>query len=547
MMKHKYSFFFFLFLLFQFVSAQPPENYYEEAYGLTGYELKTKLSEITGEGYNQRTYGSLWSFFIQNDMDTYYENDNTILDVYSENPEAEDSYTFQPGTDQCGSAGYSAEGDCYNREHLMPQSWFGKANPMRTDVHHIFPVDGYVNAIHGHMPFGEVDNPNYVTLNGSKRGPNAYDHPTAYTGEVFEPIDEFKGDIARTYLYMAMRYENQVAGWVSSNSGSQNTFNGTSDQVFNDWTLSMLLKWHNEDPVSQREIERNDAAYVYQGNRNPFIDHPEFANMIWNPEETVIFDEVFEEDFNDCPLGAGTFMAVSEMSDADWECLGDSGQFDSGAMQMYAMADGQNQPSIDWLITAEPLSFDNYSEEKLSFYAASTFGNTPLQVLYSTNFDGSGNPSDFDWHTFPGVSIPKHTGIEDQEMRHYFADIDISLPAQQSFYLAFRYDNSNGQQATRWIVDDVKITGISEMNIPKKEVMQAYVYPNPVKNNKVYVQIPQTEKFEYIIYNLQGQKVKEDKVNQNHTQIFVGDLQSGVYLIHFENEGKKITKHLIVQ
>src|SRR5690625_718498 len=386
----------FLFF-FALIQAQPPEGYYDDAYGLLGYELKTALSGITEQGHDPQSYAALWGFFNTYDLDRFYENDNTILDVYSEDPEGEDPYNFNAGTDQCGN--YSQEADCYNREHLMPQSWFGKGYPMRTDINHIFPVDGYVNSIHGHMPFGEVTNPNHTSLNGSKRGMNSYDHPSAYTGEVFEPIDEFKGDIARTYLYMAVRYEDQIADWQYANDGSQNTLNGTSDQVFNDWTLSMLLNWHKEDPVSQREIERNDHAYEFQGNRNPFIDHPEFADMIWNPDEAEILDEVFDEDFNDCELAEDTFMSVSEMSSADWECLNDSGQYDSGAMEMYAIVDGQNKPSLDWLITADPMSLEDSTEEELSFFVASTYGNTPLQILYSTEYDGANNPSDFEWHT----------------------------------------------------------------------------------------------------------------------------------------------------
>lgn len=534
----------FLFF-FALVQAQPPEGYYDEAYGLIGYDLKTELSEITGEGYDQRSYGDLWTFFNQNDLDRFYENDNTILDIYSEDPAGEDPYVFNVGSDQCGN--YSQEGDCYNREHLMPQSWFNGGYPMRTDVNHIFPSDGYVNAIHGHMPFGEVTNANHTSYNGSKRGANSYNHPSAYTGEVFEPIDEFKGDIARAYLYMAVRYEDQIAGWENSNSGSQNTLNGTSDQVFNDWSLSMLLEWHNEDPVSQREIERNDHTYDFQGNRNPFIDHPEFADMIWNPDEAQNLDEVFEEDFNDCELVAGTFLSVSEMSAADWTCLNDNGQYDSGAMEMYAMVGGQDETSLDWLITAEPLSFENSSEEELSFFAASTYGNTPLQILYSTEYDGTDNPSDFEWHTIPGVSIPTHTGIDNQEIRHYFSGIDISFLTQDDFYLAFRYDNTNGQEATRWVVDDVNINGTQEMSTPENEIVKASVYPNPTQGNTVYMELPNSNGFDYVLYDMYGRMLKEETTKQNKTSIQVGDLQTGVYLIHLKDNDKKVVKRLIIR
>src|SRR5699024_11025819 len=207
-------------------------------------------------------------------------------------------YTFS--NDQCGN--YGGEGDCYNREHLMPQSWFDENYPMKADIHHIYPTDGYVNGRRGHLPFGEVTNPTYTSANGSKKGPNSYQFPGVYAGTVFEPIDEFNGDIARVYFYMATRYENIIGSWQPVNDGSQHTLNGSSDQVFTDWMLNMLLEWNAQDPVSQREINRNNEAYDFQGNRNPFIDHPEYVTEIWGqPENGLPTDEthIVYEDFND--------------------------------------------------------------------------------------------------------------------------------------------------------------------------------------------------------------------------------------------------------
>jgi len=158
----------------------------------------------------------------------------------------------------------------------MPQSSFGSAFPMQSDIHHVIPTDGRVNNFRGSLPFGEANNDNRVSLNGSIRGSSDM---VGYSGKVFEPIDEFKGDIARALLYFATRYENTVDGYTSVDM-----FNGTNDQVFYDWAIDVLLDWHyNVDPVDQRERDRNNAAYNFQGNANPFVDHPEYANMIWNP------------------------------------------------------------------------------------------------------------------------------------------------------------------------------------------------------------------------------------------------------------------------
>ncbi len=267
-----------LFLLGGLMSyAQIPSNYYDSAEGLTGYTLKTKLHDIVSNGHNPQSYEALWTIFQTSDDDQYYENDGTVLDIYSENPNGNDPYEFTFVTEQCGN--YSEESDCYNREHLIPKSWFNENAPMVTDMHHIYPTDGYVNGVRGHLPFGEVGTANYTSENGSKRGNNTF---PGYNGTVFEPIDEFKGDIARVYFYMATRYEDIIGSWENANDGSMPTLDGSSDQVFEDWVVDMLLTWNANDPVSQREIDRNNDAYNYQGNANPFIDHPEYVNMIWD-------------------------------------------------------------------------------------------------------------------------------------------------------------------------------------------------------------------------------------------------------------------------
>lgn len=251
--------------------------YYQSAEGLSGYTLKTALHDII-KGHSNQGYGAIWSFYEQNELDTYYENDGTILDIYSEAPNGSDPFNFTKVVDQCGS--YSGEAGCYNREHSFPKSWFGgKVEPMNSDVHHIFATDGYVNAQRSSYPYGEVSSASYTSSNGSKVGSAA--SGLGYSGTVFEPIDEFKGDLARAYFYMATRYEDVISGWESNSSYGNAVLNGTSNQVFESWFLTMLKQWHNQDPVSQKEIDRNNAAELHQANRNPFVDHPNFVADIW--------------------------------------------------------------------------------------------------------------------------------------------------------------------------------------------------------------------------------------------------------------------------
>ncbi|HEX4957609.1 MAG TPA: endonuclease [Lacibacter sp.] len=255
-----------------------PPNYYNAAAGLTCAPLKTALSTILSTNVTQLSYSGVWTAYAKTDIKRNFENTRDIIwDMYSNKGEGQNEpYEYVYGINQCGN--YSGEGSCYNREHSFPASWFGDGFPMYSDVNHLFPTDGYVNNIRGSLPFGEVTTPNFTTLNGSKRGNG---NNFGYTGIVFEPINEYKGDFARATLYMVTRYDAQVASW--QNNGTANEIlNGTAYPAFDEWHIKLLYKWHLQDPVSQKEIARNDSIYVVQGNRNPYIDNPQYVFDVWS-------------------------------------------------------------------------------------------------------------------------------------------------------------------------------------------------------------------------------------------------------------------------
>ncbi|HMN32990.1 MAG TPA: endonuclease [Chitinophagaceae bacterium] len=238
-------------------------QYYNSAFGLNGAPLKTTLHNII-KNHNSQAW-PLWSYFPSTDN----KGNNQVWDIYSDKPGATPPYVYVFGVNQCGS--YNKEGDCFNHEHIWPSTFFNDATPMRTDLHHIFPTDGYVNNKRSNYPFGKVSNATWISDNNSKIG-----NSTTYLGysdKVFEPIDEYKGDIARAYFYMSTRYESEDAGW--GNWPMANGAQLTADAI------SLLLSWHHNDPVSQKEIDRNEAIYSIQNNRNPFIDYPIFADCIW--------------------------------------------------------------------------------------------------------------------------------------------------------------------------------------------------------------------------------------------------------------------------
>lgn len=309
-MTIKNNYFLFLSLFAMIGFAQAPANYYNNATG-TGYDLKTQLSTIISNGHVGQPYGSgLWSLYSTSLRDVYYENDNSLLDIYSENPDSADPYNYTSVSQQCGN--YNAEGICYNKEHLIPQSYFSSAMPMYSDAHHVVPSDGKVNGWRDNYPFGPVSgttsspcnggatNIPCNSQNGSKKGNNANTgYSAGYSGIVFEPIDEFKGDVARSFFYFATRYETDMDTFFTTAANSTSTpaviamFDGSEDKVFSDTFLNILITWHLNDPVSQKEIDFNNAIYEFQGNRNPFIDNADYVCQIWTTQCTALSTDSF--------------------------------------------------------------------------------------------------------------------------------------------------------------------------------------------------------------------------------------------------------------
>lgn len=584
--------------------AQIPDNYYDSALGMTGYALKSQLHTIITNGHIDHGYDALYDGYITTDTDIYYENDGTVLDMYSEKPAGADAYNYQHGNNTCGT--YDSESDCYNREHIVPQSVFGSASPMKSDIHFVVPTDGYVNNRRSSYAFGEVSNPTWTSTNGSKVGTNTFE---SYNGTVFEPIDEFKGDIARMLFYFATRYETQVDSW------SHDMFNGTEDQVFADWFLDLLLQWHYNDPVSQREIDRNIACYNYQGNANPFIDHPEWVSVIWDPTPDneaptapqnlvalsvgansvqlswdaatdnvgVIGYDIYKngsynmssattttsvtglnpdtdydfyviakdasgntsspsntltittaaspnyivfENFDDCATVSDNFVTYNEASDKDWTCQTQYGEDNTGCMQMNGFQ--EDVPSKDWLITTNSIDFSQYTNEKLSVYLVHKYGAMSLDLLYSTDYDGAGNPADFTWQPVPNVNIDTHDGSSNEYVQE-ISEADISAISGTAF-LAFRY-YSNGSP-TRWNVDSFIISAENTTSVSEYINTELWVYPNPVSG---YLNLATTHPVQFVrVYNALGQLVLTKFTMK---RIDVTSLPEGIYFcsVHTKN------------
>jgi len=252
-----------------------PSDYYANALNKSDQALLTALYNII-TSHTKISYDGLWDVYDDTDTDAngYY------IDMYS----TYDKYTY---SNKCGN--YSAIGDCINREHSIPSSWWGGSNANQySDVFNIVPTDGYVNNQRSNYPYGvceggtRLSNDGYVAK--GRKGNSTRDD---YSGIVFEPDDEYKGDFARAYFYMATCYNNIIGNWTKANGSS--FFAGNSYPVFTTYAINLLMEWHRLDPVSEKETTRNCYAHSWQGNRNPYIDHPELAEYIWGNKQGEVW------------------------------------------------------------------------------------------------------------------------------------------------------------------------------------------------------------------------------------------------------------------
>ncbi len=256
--------------------AQGPNNsatYYQAANGKSGSALKTAMFNIIKLTSTKISYDGLKSAYFTTDW-----TGSKIRDRYS------NTSNYTKSSDFSGS--YSGENDMCNREHSVPASWFSDSYPMYSDIFHVIPTDGYVNNRRSNFPFGTTNGETYKSNNNySKVGACT---TSGYSGTVFEPNDEWKGDFARIYFYMVTCYEDKVTNWTAGNSIFTT---GDSYQPMATWYFNLMMEWSKNDPVSDIEIARNNAIYTEtdQGNRNPFVDYPGLEEYIWGSKKTTAF------------------------------------------------------------------------------------------------------------------------------------------------------------------------------------------------------------------------------------------------------------------
>lgn len=243
-----------------------PSGYYSGLDGKKGTELKRAAYNAI-KSHKEISYGdNTWNAFRNTDV----RSDGTWWDIYSN----EKRYA---------SSGH----DGMNIEHAVANSWWGKTkNAAFKDINHLYPSDATANSRKSNYPLGETDNPtwtNGVTIIGKPKNGHG-----GQGGYIYEPADEYKGDNARTYFYMATRYPD--IDWLTNQSSWGIMFVKEDYPTLVSWGQELLLRWNESDVVSQKEIDRNEAIYKEQGNRNPFIDFPDLADYIWGAKQNEPFD-----------------------------------------------------------------------------------------------------------------------------------------------------------------------------------------------------------------------------------------------------------------
>ncbi len=270
-------------------------TYYKDIDGKAGKTLFDAVQKVTKLGYSSLGYDGLWGAYPYTDV---HEN-GYVWDMYS------DCTWKSINSNHCGN--YSDECDCYNREHSIPKSWYGgSTSGPGCDIFHLVPTDGKVNGVRSNYPFGEVSSADYnkhgnkkgsaksITITGGNTIAGNIGATISASGTVFEPRDEYKGDFARGYMGALLKWAGDKAFTEGEGSKTFTTNFSTGSFGLTKYGVALLMKWHRQDPVSKKEIDRNNGIQKTQGNRNPFIDYPYLAEYIWGEKagQTLNLDDL---------------------------------------------------------------------------------------------------------------------------------------------------------------------------------------------------------------------------------------------------------------
>lgn len=554
-----------------------PTSYYNTVNTQRGAALKTVLyNKILGHTATSYTPG-VWNAFATTDV----QPNGKVWDIYSTRFDTASPYEFTLVTDQDNGSGGTNEGEKYNREHSFPQSWFAQASPMVSDLHHIFATDKKVNNTRNNFPFGNVTSPTFTSLYGGKLGPNSF---PGYSSTVFEPNNEYKGDLSRAYFYMATRYENLIAGW-QTNGNADDVLAGNAFPSYDSWQVNLLLSWHNLDPVSDKEIKRNNAIYAIQNNRNPFIDSPQFVRRIWGgslPNEPNIQSSLLQitnnsntsvtlnwasgngqrrlvlvragNAVNGLPVDTIQYGANANLSLAPQTTTGNSIVY-NGTGSTVTITNMQVGVTYHYAIIEYNGWYTTANYNTVGF--ATTSGTTLPVNLLSFTGEPDGNEVVLNWVTaseknnhkfeieratddrvYKKIGEVKGQGNSNKNTRYKFRDQNITSNNQDINTLYYRL---------KQIDFDGKFTYSPEISLnlhPETNIPALFISPNPFgKEFAIAIQTTTPANLQYTIAGLDGTILKKgnEQVNETQQQFIVDNLDglpAGIYLLQVELNGR---------
>lgn len=378
--------------------------------------LQTKISDATTISYDGLKTAYKTSDAIPGSNGQY------IYDVYGG---FQFTFTTSIGT-------YKNEGDVYNREHSVPKSWFSENKPAYSDLIHVIPADGKINGYRSNYAFGEVQTADYSfsfparSYNGyqyqeagvSKKGsPKSILGVTPNTSTVFEPDDQYKGDFARIYMYFAVRYGNTSCQATSGDGGK---IFSSNYPYLTTYGKALVKKWHEQDPVSEKELTRNDAVESLQGNRNPFVDYPSWADKI--------FDTNYGgEDGGDTPI-TPTLDSISVKTAPNKLTYTEGEKFDpTGLVITRSYSDG-NEDTLSYsgntsLFTFSPSLLTSLTTSHKSITI--TVGGKSTTQAITVNPVSSGGDDSGDTNT------PTRTVYETQDVNELVGSVDYSSGSEK--------------------------------------------------------------------------------------------------------------------
>jgi len=403
--------------------------------GIRCADLKTELHNLI-DNHSTIPYTSSAEFDVLDFMCTYdIDASGSIFNRYSNLQAA------------C-NGGNLASG--FSRDHVLPSSWWGGStgSDQYTDLFNLFPAEGSVNSAKSNFPLGAVSgNIVYTSTNGTLVGDDAFN---CMNSNVFEPVNAFKGDFARTFFYMATRYQDVISSWETQNTTGNYALTNDPHTVFEPCLLDLLLIWHQSDPVSQVEIDRNENIFAIQGNRNPFVDHPEYVDYVWDTSACNVA-------LNTCFADACNLNVVSVLTntgnDNVWSC-------GSGSYSINPFCGTScNQPSEQWLIS-DLQSYANATILNFSFDAIEDFNGPDLEILYSTDYDGTNTVTAIATATWLPLLSATDDGSFSINLINQLSQTDLA-----GFYIGIKHTATGGSSngtppgTGEWTLSNLNISG----------------------------------------------------------------------------------------